>query len=267
VQTTAWAVAADTLYQLNYHNSLFLNGSRGFFMPQLNSIQIASDGKVAKFQAEVIDQAEGGLKFADGRLSGSIAIFHSTLANRRNYQFVNGATAGSASVELVNLISTKTTGLEGVLNVRLLDGLTFTSNATYQHDRYTQYSPVAACTDCVGNALGRQPAVEANVGLTYVFRGFDASIRDTYTGTTYTSDRNNIKLAAYQIAGLDLGYTNQFSGGDKVRVSVSIYNLFDTDAATEGNPRQGTDQTGGQAYFIGRDVLPRRLFVRLNYKF
>ena len=63
------------------------------------------------------------------------------------------------------------------------------------------------------------------------------------------------------------GYTREFAGGDRARVGVDIYNLFDSHAVTEGSPRQGTEQTLGQAYFVGRQVLPRRVLVRLSYNF
>jgi iron complex outermembrane recepter protein len=168
---------------------------------------------------------------------------------------------------VANLVSTRAYGTEGVFNWRIVAGLSFTSNLTWQHDWYTQYSPIAGCNACVGNALLRQPDLDANAGLAYSFRMFDVSIRDTYTGKTYTSDLNNIELPGYHLVHLDAGYSHQFTSGDTVRMSVSVYNLLDSQAATEGNPRQGSEQIGGQSYFVGRDVLPRRIFYRINYKF
>ena len=55
--------------------------------------------------------------------------------------------------------------------------------------------------------------------------------------------------------------------GHVVRLGVSVYNLLNNQGATEGNPRQGTLQNAGQAYFIGRDVLPRRVTVHASLKF
>jgi len=197
----------------------------------------------------------------------TIAAFYSTLSNRRNINFINGPTPGSAPVEVVNLISTRSYGTEGTFNLRLTDFLSFESNATYEHDRYTQYTPVAACTNCVGNDMQRQPNIMANAGLYFRQSGFDASIYDTYTGRTFTSDLNNIKLPGYHIVRLDVGYARTFAAGDRARIGVSVYNLFDSDAVSEGSPRQGTLQNAGQAYFIGRQVLPRRVTARLTYDF
>ena len=267
VNPGAWAVAGGALYRLDDRSSLFLNASRGFFMPNLNTVQIDTHNDVQSFQAEIIKQVEGGYKYAGGRISGSISPFFTTLTNRRNINLINGPTPGSAPEEVVNLISTRSYGVEAVFNMRLMDYLSFEGNATYEHDIYTQYSPVAACTECVGNFLQRQPNVMANFGLYFRQSGFDASIFDTYTGRTFTSDLNNIELPGYHVVRLNVGYTRTFAGGDSARLGIDVYNLFDSDAVTEGSPRQGTEQSLGAAYFIGRQVLPRRVLARLTYNF
>jgi iron complex outermembrane receptor protein len=78
---------------------------------------------------------------------------------------------------------------------------------------------------------------------------------------------NNIELPSYHIVRLDAGFTRTFAGGDRARIGISVYNLFDSTAVSEGSPRQGTLQNTGQAYFIGRQVLPRRIMARLSYEF
>ena len=267
VEPNAYAVAGGVLYKLDNHSSLFLNGSRGFFMPQLNTVQIDAQNNTQSFEAEIIKQAEAGYKYASSFISGSIAGFYSTLANRRNINFINGATPGSAPVEVVNVISTRSYGTEATLDVRIFGGLSFEGNATYEHDIYTKYTPIAACTDCVGNTMQRQPNVLGNLGLYYKDSLFDAALFDSFTGRTFTSDLNNIELPSYHIVRLDAGYTRTFAGGDRARIGISVYNLFDSTAVSEGSPRQGTQQNAGQAYFIGRQVLPRRIMARLSYEF
>src|SRR5262249_30181032 len=107
VQPNAWAVAAGVLYKLDNHSSLFANGSRGFFMPNLNTVQIDTNNDIQSFEAEIIKQAEAGYKYASSWISGSIAGFYSTLANRRNINLINGPTPGSAPQEVVNVISSR----------------------------------------------------------------------------------------------------------------------------------------------------------------
>jgi iron complex outermembrane recepter protein len=267
VQPNAWAVAGGLLYKLDNHSSLFVNGSRGFFMPQLNTVQIDTHDDIQSFEAEIIKQAEGGYKYSSSRFSGSVAGFYTTLSNRRNVNLINGPTPGSAPQEVVNLISTRSYGSEATLTVRLIGGLSFEGNATYEHDIYTQYTPVAACTNCVGNVLQRQPNWLGNLGLYYKDSLFDAALFDSYTGRTFTSDLNNIELPGYHVVRLDAGYSHTFAGGDRARIGISIYNLFDSTGVSEGSPRQGTLQNAGQAYFIGRQVLPRRIMARLSYEY
>ena len=267
VNPSAWALAGGALYRLDERHSLFVNASRGFFMPQLNTVQIDTHNDVQSFEAEIIKQTEAGFKFSGTRVSATLAGFYSTLSNRRNINLINGPTPGSPPSEVVNLISSRSYGAEGTFNVRLTSSVALESNATYEHDVYTEYSPIAACKDCAGNFLQRQPNVLANAGLYVRYRGFDGSFYDSYTGRTFTSDLNNIELPSYHIFRLDLGYARTFTGGARARLGLSVYNLFDNQAVSEGSPRQGTLQNVGQAYFIGRQVLPRRIAARLSYDF
>src|SRR5260370_5481043 len=209
-------------------------------MPQLNTVQIDAQNNTQSFEAEIIKQAEAGYKYASSFVSGTIAGFYSTLANRRNINFINGATPGSAPVEVVNVISTRSYGTEATLNVRMFGGLSFEGNATYEHDIYTKYTPVAACTDCVGNFMQRQPNILGNLGLYYKDSRFDAALFDSFTGRTFTSDLNNIELPSYHIVRLDAGYTRTFAGGDRARIGISVYNLFATPAPSTASPPQAT---------------------------
>ncbi len=264
VSTTAWALAAAALYRWTDHLSFFVNASRGYFMPQMNSVTYSALG-VQSYEPEIIKQVETGFKYADGPLSGSLSGFYSTLTDLRNVNLVNSPTGGVA--EVVNMVATRTYGMEGALKYALSNGLSFDGNLTYQNDIYTQYTPVAACSNCVNNDLQRQPQWTANAGVYYHGHGVDAALFDTFTGRTFTSDLNNIRLPSYNVVRLELGYTTTLRGVDRVRAGLGVYNLFDSEAVTEGSPRQGTLQNAGQAYFVGRTVLPRRVTVNLSYKF
>jgi outer membrane receptor protein involved in Fe transport len=265
VSATAWALAGSVLYRLTDDMSVFVNASRGYFFPQLNSVQLNTTG-VQTYRPEIIKQVEGGLKYASGPLSGSVSLFYSTLTDRQNVQLLNGPPGGGL-VELVNQIATRSYGVTSDIRYRIIDNLSFQGNFTYEHDRYTQYTPISACTNCVGNELVRQPEWMANAGLYYADDRFDAALFDTYTGRTFTSDLNNIPLPDFNIVRFDAGYTMTVRGGDKLRAGVSVYNLFDSQAVTEGSPRLGTLQNAGTAYFVGRTVLPRRVTVNVSYKF
>ena len=267
VSPSSWAIAAAALYLMTDNVSLFANASRGFFMPELRGLGISASGTVQSFQPEVIKQFMGGVKFRTSRVSGSASVFYVTLDNRRNVQLINGATPGSPATEVVNLVSTKAYGFEGTASVKLAPGLTADGNITYEHATFTQYTPVAACTTCVGNREARQPDLVANAGIYYKNDRVDFALFDTYTGRTFTSDLNNIRLRPYNVVRLDAGVKLPLGGSQVVRLGVSVYNLFNNQGATEGSPRQGTLQNAGQAYFIGRDVLPRRVSLKASLKF
>jgi hypothetical protein len=53
-----------------------------------------------------------------------------------------------------------------------------------------------------------------------------------------------------------------------LRLGVQVFNLLDSDGVTEGSPRQADNQGGGVSdFFVGRPILPRRLFVRATFSF
>jgi outer membrane receptor protein involved in Fe transport len=93
------------------------------------------------------------------------------------------------------------------------------------------------------------------------------SIFTNYTGDNYTAANNAIKLAGFNIVTLDAGYKVRMGGDRSVRIGVNVFNLFDSDAVTEGSPRLDVNQTVGGAFFVGRPVLPRRITGRLTFAF
>ena len=105
-----------------------------------------------------------------------------------------------------------------------------------------------------------------NAGLYYDDRTFDVSLFTNYTGDNYTASSNTIQLQGWNIANFDAGYKMALGSGS-LRVSVNVFNVFNSDAVTEGSPRQDNNQTANGAFFVGRPVLPRRITGRLTYSF
>jgi outer membrane receptor protein involved in Fe transport len=95
---------------------------------------------------------------------------------------------------------------------------------------------------------------------------FDASLFTNYTGSDFTASNNLIKLKGFNVVNLDAGVKFGLAGR-KLRLGVNVFNLFNTDATTEGSPRQDNNQTVGGAFFVGRPVLPRRIAARLTVDF
>ncbi len=106
------------------------------------------------------------------------------------------------------------------------------------------------------------------VGLSYDKGGFDANLSSNFLGSKYANNSNSVELDGFNIVRLDAGYT--FGLGEQnesMRLGVSVFNLLDADGVTEGSPRQGNSQVSGGNFFVGRPILPRRIFVRALFDF
>ena len=272
VSATEWAVAAGALYKLSDDMSLYANASRGFFFPELRSAAFrplpagtaanasASPG-MQSYNAEIIKQAELGFKLSRPGLSLTAAAFYTNLENRRQVLFVNDGAGGL--IERVNLVGTESYGAEATIDVRIIGDLSFSGNVTWQKSEFTAFDTAPAN---IGNAVERQPEWLYNAGLYYDDGTFDLSVFTNYTGPNFTASNNAIELDGWNIANLDAGY--QFDlGATTMRVSLNVFNLFNTDAVTEGSPRQDVNQVANGAFFVGRPVLPRRITARLTVNF
>ncbi len=272
VSATEWAVAAGALYKLSDSMSLYANASRGFFFPELRSVGFrpltagtAANASVApgtgSFDAEIIKQGEAGIKISQPGLSLTFAGFYTNLENRRQVLFVNDGAGGL--VERVNLVGTESFGAEGTIDVRIIGDLSFSGNVTWQQSEFTAFDTAPGN---IGNAVDRQPEWLYNAGLYYDDGAFDLSLFTNYTGPNFTAANNAIELDGWNIANLDAGYTMGM-GSSTLRLSVNVFNLFDTDAVTEGSPRQDVNQVANGAFFVGRPVLPRRITARATFNF
>jgi outer membrane receptor protein involved in Fe transport len=262
VDTSEWAVAAGALYKLTDDLNIYANASRGYFFPEIRAVTFNSLGEAASYKAEIIKQAEVGAKYSNGRFSGTVAVLYTKLSNRRQVLFVNDGAGGFT--ERVNIVATESYGMEATVDVKLMENLTFSGNVTVQDHKYTAFDTTPIN---IGNELERQPNLLYNAGLYYDDGRFDASIFTNYTGDNYTAANNAIELGAFNVVSLDAGYKFDLGDQRSLRVGVNVFNLLDTDATTEGSPRQDAQQTTGGAYFVGRPVLPRRVMARLTMTF
>lgn len=261
VDTSEWAAALGALYKLTDSVSLYGNAARGFFFPELRSVQFNAQFAPQSYAPEIIEQGELGVKFAGDRVAASIAALYTELNDRRAVEFRNDGQGGI--VERVNIISTESYGIDAALNFRVTDEFSIDANATWQEHEYTAFDTNAAN---IGNELIRQPNVLWNLGLYYNDGRLDFGVYNSHTGTTFTSETNAIQLEDFDVMRANAGYTFEW-GGTRARVSIDVYNLLDDDGVTEGSPRQDTAQTTGGAFFVGRPVLPRRVTMRFTLNF
>ena len=281
VDTTEWAIAAGALYKLTDRVSLYANASRGYFFPEIRAVafQTLPTGTPANaslspptssYEGEIINQAEAGVKVSQPQFSFTAAALYTKLTNRRQVLFVNAP--GGGFQELVNLVATESYGIEATLDLKLMRYLNLSGNLTIQEAKYREFQTNVGGVPTtnaaiVGNDLERQPNILYNAGLYYDDGALDASVFTNYTGDNFVASNNAILLHGWNIVNLDAGYKIPIGGDKAVRIGVNVFNVFDTDAVTEGSPRLDNNQTTGGAYFVGRPVLPRRITGRLTFTF
>ena len=282
VSTTEWAAAFGALYKVTDRVSLYANGSRGYFFPEIRAVAFRplpagtvanaslSPG-TASFNGEIIKQGEVGIKVAQPWFTFTASGIYTNLKNRRQVLFVNDGVGGFR--EAINLIGTESYGVEATLDLKLTRALHFAGNLTLQKAKYTTFTALDANNNpipnaaIVGNELERQPNILYNAGLYYDDGHLDASFFTNYTGDNYVASNNAILLGGWNIVNFDAGYKIPMGGRSTIRVGVNVFNLFDEDAVTEGSPRQDNNQVAGGAFFVGRPVLPRRITGRIAFNF
>jgi len=271
VNANAWALSLAGLYELTETTNLYANFSKGYFFPQLRGFAPVAGISESPYDAENIIQFEAGAKFGNQKLSGSVAGYYVGLKDRISIRqaIVGGQLIDETRAEQ----NTRTIGIEATWDYSLAQYLNLRGNATYQNHEITKNTDFdlvnGTSTEAnVGNELARQPNLLGGLGLYYDNAALDANFGFNYTGSKFTDDTNNIELEAITIGRLGAGYTfSKEDNNNSVRLGVSVFNLFDSDGITEGNPRAGSAGQTESQFFVGRPILPRRLFVTATFNF
>ena len=258
VSTTETAASVGGLYKISKTTNVYANVSHGFFFPEVRSVGFNALGAPASYEGEVIDQMELGVKHASGALTGTLAVFHSNLKNRRSVTFQNTGNGGIA--EVVTLLSTKTSGVEASVSYRILPSLTATANVTLSEHEITEGA-------FVGKELERKPKTFANAALVYDNGALDASVSVNHQSRAFSNNANSAVLPAYDLWRLTAGYKLRMGGDTSLRLGVGVFNLTNSQGLAEGSPRVGATQVTGGQFFVGRPILPRRVTFTATYNY
>ncbi|MEM1127196.1 MAG: TonB-dependent receptor [Bacteroidota bacterium] len=264
VSADGFAVALAGLYRVNETLNVYANGSRGYFFPELRSVQFASPGVPQSYEPEIVLQAETGLKFAQGNLAGTLALFYVSLDDRRSVDFINDPNNPALTIEEVRVQSTRTFGAETSLSYTPVTDVNVYGNLTLQDHEFTK---VEGNPEQEGNELRRQPNVMGLIGADYTVGGFDINVSANYLGDKFANDANTVELDGFTIVRAGAGYTLPLGDQETLRLGLSVFNLLDSEGVTEGSPRQGDAQTGISEFFVGRPILPRRVFLKAAFSF
>ncbi len=257
------AVSIAGLYKLSAQTNIYANFSRGYFFPELRGVGFLSPGVAASYETEKVIQGEVGAKIKANKLSATIAAFLVALNDRRSVELVDGP--NGSIIEEVSVQSTRTVGTEINANYAISKDFQLNGTLTYQNHEFTK---VESNPEQEGNWLRRQPQIMGTLAATYDNNIFDASVSSTFLGKRFANDANSVELDPYSLVRFDAGYKIKLgTKKESLRLGVSIFNVFDSEGITEGSPRQGSSQIGGGDFFVGRPILPRRLFLRAQFEF
>lgn len=261
---TDWAGVLAANYQLNDKVNLYGNVTKGYFFPQPRGIQVSGDGTVGSYETEKIYQGEIGAKYGSKKFKGTFAGYYVDLNGRRDVRLIDDPNNPGTIIEDVTTKSTRTFGVEATWDYEFIKNFHFNGSLTYQnHEYYEQLSN----PEYVGNKLARQPNLLTYLSLYYFGQKFDGGVSMNYTGKKFTDDSNKVELDATSIFRLDAGYTFQIGdAGESLRLGAAVFNLTDAKGLTEGNPRDLSQSNEG-VYFVGRPILPRRIFLRATFTF
>ena len=262
VSTSGFAIALAGLLKVNSATNLYANASRGYFFPELRGVRFSTPGEPQSYEAESINQGEIGIKYNQGDLALTGAVFLVALGDRRSVDFVNDGQGGVR--EEVSVQSTRTFGVEANLTYRLTKGLDLYGNLTLQDHEFTKFE---GNESLVGNRLRRQPTIMGLIGIAYDNNQFDFDLSSNFLGNKFANDANTVELDGFNIVRASAGYSIDLGDAQRLRLGLSVFNLLDSDGVTEGSPRQGNAQVGGGQFFVGRPILPRRVFFRATFDF
>ena len=271
VSATDWAVSMAGLYELNEEVDLYANFSKGFFFPQIRGFTPISTGVTgSKYDSEQIIQFEAGAKLGTPKLSGSFAAYYVALSDRIKIDqgFVGGALVDLTRSEQ----STATVGAELTFDWSFADNFSLRGTGTYQAHEITKNISTdlisnTSSTTNEGNELARQPNFLGSLGVYFDNSKFDALFTFNHTGSKFAADNNTVELDAITIARIGAGYLfDMGESQETLRLGFSVFNLFDDDGVTEGDPRN-VNQAGAAEFFFGRPILPRRFFLTATLSF
>jgi outer membrane receptor protein involved in Fe transport len=159
----------------------------------------------------------------------------------------------------------------------VLNNLNFQLSSTLQDVRFTKYKFTVKNTaapeysgkevDWKGNIPGSMPSLILQYSLNYTLKNLDIFCKANTTGRIYTTDADTYTLPAF----------TEFSAGASYRLfknySIRLWanNLFNNRNLMDGNSMgeqfiNVNKLVAGQP-MIGRAILPRSLWLSIEYKF
>ncbi len=231
--------------------------------------------------AEKMYDYEVGYSFASRYVSAGVNFYYMDYTD----QLVKtGQINDSYDALNINVPQSYRRGAELTVSVRPLNWFTFSANATYSQNRIKNYTNKVvdyALWDDKTNFYGYvetpmgtttisySPDVIASAVFDFHFRGFEAVLHTQYVGEQYfTNYKNpNMKLDAYCVSNLNLGYTFRTRSAKSVRVGLAVYNLFNAEYSNNGYGYSEAYEKKQSDYAFYFPQAPTNVLANVTVKF
>ena len=198
--------------------------------------------------AERMYDYEIGYRYVAPRLSLGVNLYYMVYEN----QLVKtGQINNSYDALNINVPDSYRRGIELTAAWSAAKWLTVGANATFSQNRIKNYLDKVVDYALEGNVAGEYGYLETQMGETCIsyspgftgslfldfhIAGFDAVWHTQYVGEQYFCNFRNadMKLDAYCVTNLNLGYTLRTKAVRSVRFGVQIYNLFNSEYCSNG---------------------------------
>ncbi len=190
--------------------------------------------------AEKLYDYEAYYRFSAHNISGYINFYYMYY---RNQLVKTGQINDNYDALNINVPKSYRRGIEVTLSGKPAKWFTVSANATFSQNRILDYTNKVADWDGGYNetymgttVISYSPEVIAGLILDFHVSGFSAVMHTQYVGDQYFTNyaNPNMKLDAYCVTNLDLGYSFKTRNAKSVRFGLAVYNLFNAKYANNG---------------------------------
>ena len=262
---TDWSASVGLNFTVNDNVSVYGGAARGYKMPALDEfLNAASQEQVDLFESREVQAAEGGVKYASGRVGATLGAFYTKLKNVTGQGAILDPITGATTWRITTDPESRSYGAELELFVSPVEGLQLIGSGTLM-----EAEQGAGIDSIVGERLALAPTTIGNLAAIYSPRragGLQFKADWHWVGERFVeAPRDRVadtKLPSYNYFNLGAGFAIPNAG---VRINVDVLNAFQSKGLEEGNPR--LVGAGGSPIFFARPLLPRRFQASIEYDF
>ncbi len=188
--------------------------------------------------SELLYDYELGYRYTAPRLQLGVNLYYMSY---RDQLIHTGMVNDSSDALNVNVPESYRAGVELQAAWQAAKWLTLGANATFSRNMIRDYVDLLSESPTYGQNLGNKrisysPEVLAGGFLDFHVGGFEAVLRTSYVGEQFFTNTENdaLKLDAYCVTNLDLGYTLKSKSLKSVRFGLTIFNLYDQEYESNG---------------------------------